>query len=48
MKWTERGPKGKKAVKACMACLEGEGTADDARKAFKAATEEQRLLRSST
>ncbi|WP_240992719.1 MULTISPECIES: DUF982 domain-containing protein [Mesorhizobium] len=48
MKWTKRGPKLKKAVNACMACLEGEGTADDARKAFEAATGEQRLLRSST
>nr|WP_287338965.1 hypothetical protein [Mesorhizobium sp.] len=35
MKWTERGPKWKKAVKACMACLECEGTADDARKASR-------------
>ncbi|TIL46030.1 MAG: DUF982 domain-containing protein [Mesorhizobium sp.] len=27
MKWTKRGPKWKKAVKACMAVHEGEGTA---------------------
>ncbi|RUU11115.1 DUF982 domain-containing protein [Mesorhizobium sp. M6A.T.Ca.TU.002.02.2.1] len=47
MKWTKRGPKWKKAVKACMARLEGEGTPDDVRKALEAAAKEEGLLRSS-
>jgi hypothetical protein len=48
MKWTKRGPKWKKAVKACMAVHEGEGTADDVRKAFEVAVKEEGLLRSSS
>ncbi|MER8830040.1 DUF982 domain-containing protein [Mesorhizobium sp. M0938] len=47
MKWTKRGPKWKKAAEACTAVLEGEGTADDVRRAFEAAAGEEGLLRSS-
>jgi hypothetical protein len=46
LKWTKRGPKWKKAVAACMACLEGEVTAGDVRKAFEAAAKEEGVLRS--
>lgn len=48
MKWTKRGPKWKKAVEPCKAVHDGEGTADDVRKAFEAAAKEEGLLRSSS
>ncbi|SJM33279.1 DUF982 domain-containing protein [Mesorhizobium delmotii] len=48
MKWTKRGPKWTKAVEACMACIEGEGTPEDVRKAFEIAAKEEGLLRSSS
>jgi hypothetical protein len=47
MKWRKRGPKWKKAVKACMAVLEGDGTPGDVRKTFEAAAKEEGVLRSS-
>ena len=43
--WTEGGPKWRKAVKVCMAALEGKKTPDEARKAFEAAAKEAGMLR---
>ncbi|WP_352459039.1 DUF982 domain-containing protein [Mesorhizobium sp. M0036] len=45
LQWTKRGPKWNLAVRVCMACLADQATAQEPRKAFRAAAKEEGLLR---
>jgi hypothetical protein len=42
--WTKRGPKWRLAVRVCMAAMADKATAQEARKAFRAAAKEEGML----
>lgn len=46
LKWTKRGPKWNLAVRVCMAALADQATAQEVRKAFRAAAKEEGMLMS--
>ncbi|WJI66250.1 DUF982 domain-containing protein [Mesorhizobium sp. C416B] len=45
LQWTKRGPKWNLAVRVCMAALADQATAQEARRAFRAAAKEEGSLR---
>ncbi|MBZ9719165.1 DUF982 domain-containing protein [Mesorhizobium sp. AD1-1] len=45
VKWTKRGPKWNQAVRACMAAMAGEATAQEARRCFRLAAIEEGQFR---
>jgi hypothetical protein len=44
LQWTKRGPKWNLAVRVCMAALADQATAQEARKAFRAAAKEEGMF----